>query len=72
MYMSMKLLHRSLLIVQKLHNVQVALTKLKRYVSLPAGVTAESIADGHREKSLALLWTIIFHFKVHVYKVYLR
>ena len=33
-------------------------------MSLPPGVTAEHIVDGHREKTLALLWSLIFHFKV--------
>ena len=53
-----------LFLLQKLHNVQVALSEMKKQVHLPAGVTADSVIDGHREKTLALLWTIIFHFKV--------
>ena len=49
---------------QRQHNIQVALRELKQVVSIPAGITSATIADGHREKTLALLWTIIFHFKV--------
>ena len=28
------------------------------------GIDARHIVDGHREKTLALLWQIIFHFQV--------
>ena len=49
---------------QKLHNVEVALQVLQENVRIPAGVTVNAIVEGHREKTLALLWTIIFHFKV--------
>jgi len=41
--------------------------ELKQHLTIPTGVTASSIADGHREKTLALLWTIVFHFKVHIH-----
>ncbi|KAL5489025.1 hypothetical protein EMCRGX_G018068 [Ephydatia muelleri] len=50
--------------MQKLHNIQVALKALEEHLPLPAGVTAESIVEGHKEKTLTLLWSIIFHFKV--------
>ena len=50
--------------MQKLHNIQIALKALEEHLPLPAGVTAESIVEGHKEKSLTLLWSIIFHFKV--------
>ena len=49
---------------QRLHNVHVVLKALEGCVKLPAGVTSESIVEGHREKTLALLWSIIFEFKV--------
>ena len=29
-----------------------------------SGIDARHIVDGHREKTLALLWQIIFHFQV--------
>ena len=48
---------------QRLHNVEVALSSLGR--SMPVYErSAEAVVDGHREKTLALLWSIIFHFKV--------
>ena len=50
--------------------MQVALRGLQEHLRLPAGVTAESIVEGHREKTLALLWAIIFHFKVGKYNVH--
>ena len=49
---------------QRLHNVHVVLKALEGRVKVPAGVTSESIVEGHREKTLALLWSIIFEFKV--------
>ena len=44
----------------------MALDFLSKCISFPAGVTAQSIAEGHREKTLTLLWAIIFNFKVHI------
>ena len=52
------------LFIQRQHNVELALKELRKNLFLPAGISSHSIADGHREKTLALLWTIIFHFKV--------
>lgn len=42
----------------------MALKCLSEYVTLPAGANSQSIVEGHREKTLALLWSIIFHFNV--------
>ena len=53
---------------QKLHNVGVALKALSRHTRVPSVVTAQSVVEGHREKTLTLLWTIIFHFKVNAQK----
>ncbi|XP_051549631.1 abnormal spindle-like microcephaly-associated protein [Myxocyprinus asiaticus] len=57
--------------LQKVHNVDVALQVLKnKGVDLKdeLGVTIDSrdIVDGHREKTLNLLWKIIFTFQVEV------
>ncbi|XP_052446988.1 abnormal spindle-like microcephaly-associated protein homolog [Carassius gibelio] len=57
--------------LQKVHNVDVALQVLKnKGVDLKDehGVTIDSrdIVDGHREKTLNLLWKIIFAFQVEV------
>ena len=51
---------------QKLHNVEIALKSFSNYLHIPAGTTTQSIVEGHREKTLTLLWAIIFHFKVHL------
>ena len=50
--------------IQKVHNVEVCLGYLRNRLQLPSMVSSQSIAEGHREKTLALLWSIIFHFKV--------
>ncbi|XP_051551031.1 abnormal spindle-like microcephaly-associated protein homolog isoform X2 [Myxocyprinus asiaticus] len=57
--------------LQKVHNVEVALQVLKsKGVDLKDehGTTIDSrdIVDGHREKTLNLLWKIIFTFQVEV------
>jgi len=48
---------------QKLHNVQVTLSAMSGHAG-PAGesdhdITADDIVDGHREKTLALLWSLV-------------
>ena len=50
--------------LQKVHNVQIALTALLNsgYV-LTGDIDAKCIADGHREKTLSLLWQIIYKFQ---------
>ncbi|XP_049868951.1 protein abnormal spindle [Pectinophora gossypiella] len=46
--------------LQKIHNVQVALTALKEANFVIVGdISAQDIADGHREKTLSLLWQLI-------------
>ncbi|KAJ2945923.1 hypothetical protein O0L34_g4838 [Tuta absoluta] len=46
--------------LQKIHNVQVALNALKEAnFSIVGDITAQDIADGHREKTLSLLWQLI-------------
>ena len=37
---------------------------LLRLFQTEIGIDARHIVDGHREKTLALLWQIIFHFQV--------
>lgn len=48
---------------QKLYNVQVALAALDGVHGLPiqvvGGMTPEDIVDGHREKTLSFLWSLI-------------
>uniref|UniRef100_A0A3Q3L8L7 Calponin-homology (CH) domain-containing protein n=1 Tax=Labrus bergylta TaxID=56723 RepID=A0A3Q3L8L7_9LABR len=55
--------------LQKVHNVDLALQQLKsKGVDLKdehgAAIDARDIVDGHREKTLSLLWKIIFAFHV--------
>ncbi|KAL2090377.1 hypothetical protein ACEWY4_015065 [Coilia grayii] len=57
--------------LQKIHNVELALQVLrKRGVDLKdehgSAIDSRDIADGHREKTLGLLWKIIFAFQVEV------
>ena len=52
--------------MQKLHNVEVVLRTLRGVLTLPSAVSPQSIVEGHREKTLTLLWSIIFQFKVSV------
>ncbi|PSN62597.1 calmodulin-binding protein-like protein Sha1 [Corynespora cassiicola Philippines] len=48
---------------QKLYNVQVALAALRDVRGIPiqavGGIKAEDIVDGHREKTLSLLWALV-------------
>ncbi|KAJ4291152.1 hypothetical protein N0V90_010350 [Kalmusia sp. IMI 367209] len=48
---------------QKLYNVQVALAALDGVRGIPiqvvGGITPEDIVDGHREKTLSLLWSLV-------------
>lgn len=50
--------------LQKVHNVNIALTALLNsgYI-LTGDIDAKSICDGHREKTLSLLWQIIYKFQ---------
>ncbi|KYO34534.1 abnormal spindle-like microcephaly-associated protein [Alligator mississippiensis] len=57
--------------LQKMHNVDIALNVLKeRGVQLQdetgASISSRDIVDRHRERTLALLWKIVFAFQVEV------
>ncbi|CAB3223961.1 unnamed protein product [Arctia plantaginis] len=55
--------------LQKIHNVQVALNALKESNFVIHGdITATDIADGHREKTLSLLWQIIHVFRAPLFE----
>ena len=50
---------------QKVHNINVALESLRASpAGLPSGgnITAKDIVQGHREKTLELIWHLIFGF----------
>jgi abnormal spindle-like microcephaly-associated protein len=48
---------------QKVYNVQIALSALQSVRNLPGqaidGIKADDIVDGHREKTLSLLWSLV-------------
>ena len=51
--------------LQKLHNVDTALSALRSSeAGLPPSITAKDIVDGHLEKTLALMWHVIFGFQL--------
>uniref|UniRef100_A0A8C5DUW6 Calponin-homology (CH) domain-containing protein n=1 Tax=Gouania willdenowi TaxID=441366 RepID=A0A8C5DUW6_GOUWI len=63
--------------LQKVHNVDVALQELRRKgVALKdehgSDIDSRDIVDGHREKTLGLLWKIIFAFQVILSEEQLR
>ncbi|CAG5095654.1 Similar to asp: Protein abnormal spindle (Drosophila melanogaster) [Cotesia congregata] len=55
--------------LQKVFNVELALTALLQAgYTLAGDIDAKSIADGHREKTLSLLWQIIYKFQAPRYE----
>ncbi|KAK7871478.1 hypothetical protein R5R35_010855 [Gryllus longicercus] len=50
--------------LQKMHNVKLALTALSKAGHLEGDITAENIVEGHREKTMSLLWQIIYKFQL--------
>ncbi|KOB64931.1 Microtubule binding protein, partial [Operophtera brumata] len=55
--------------LQKIHNVQVALNALKEAnFKIDGEITAADIADGHREKTLSLLWQLIHVFRAPLFE----
>lgn len=50
--------------LQKVHNVELALKALEDAdYQIVGKITPKDIADGHREKTLSLLWQIIYKFR---------
>lgn len=55
--------------LQKIHNVQVAFNALKEANFVIEGdISAQDIADGHREKTLSLLWQLIHVFRAPLFE----
>ena len=47
--------------LQKIHNSDLGLAALRQNgIDIPATITAKDLVDGHREKTLELLWSVIF------------
>ncbi|XP_045520259.1 protein abnormal spindle [Pieris brassicae] len=54
---------------QKIHNVDVALKALRlENFSIEGEITATDVADGHREKTLSLLWQLIHVFRAPLFE----
>lgn len=50
--------------LQKVYNVDLALKALEAAeYQILGNITSKDIADGHREKTLSLLWQIIYKFR---------
>lgn len=50
--------------LQRIHNVNLALNALSELkFQLGGNITAADIVDGHREKTLSLLWQLIYKFR---------
>ncbi|XP_034952055.1 protein abnormal spindle [Chelonus insularis] len=50
--------------LQKIHNVELALSALSRAgYNIAGDISAKNISDGHREKTLSLLWQLIHKFQ---------
>lgn len=50
--------------LQKIHNVEVVFKVLAEQGIVTGTVNVRDIVDGHREKTLQLLWNIILHYQV--------
>ena len=51
--------------LQKVHNTDVALAAFKKGgIEVSKSIIAKDMVDGHREKTLQLLWTIIFGYQL--------
>ncbi|CAG4980178.1 unnamed protein product [Colias eurytheme] len=55
--------------LQKIHNVEVALKALRgANFKIEGEITCTDIADGHREKTLSLLWQLIHVFRAPLFE----
>nr|CAD7392594.1 unnamed protein product [Timema cristinae] len=62
--LSVKLRTPPISILQKIHNVEVALSALhKAGFQLSCDIAAKDIVEGHKEKTLSLLWQLIYKFR---------
>ncbi|XP_006822558.1 uncharacterized protein LOC100313557 [Saccoglossus kowalevskii] len=54
--------------LQKIHNVGVCLKAMKEVgIDIESGgLSSKDIIDGHREKTLELLWRLVFHFQISI------
>ncbi|VVC38206.1 Hypothetical protein CINCED_3A000313 [Cinara cedri] len=48
--------------LQKIHNVNLAFTRIAQHISIEGNITTRDVVNGHREKILSLFWQIIYKF----------
>lgn len=48
--------------LQKIHNVNLAFTRISQHLSIEGNISAQDIVSGHREKILSLFWQIIYKY----------
>nr|CAD7400031.1 unnamed protein product [Timema poppensis] len=66
--LSVKLRTPPISILQKIHNVDVALSALhKAGFQLSCDIAAKDIVEGHKEKTLSLLWQLIYKFRAPLF-----
>nr|CAD7425632.1 unnamed protein product [Timema monikensis] len=66
--LSVKLRTPPISILQKIHNVEVALSALhKAGFQLSCDIAAKDIVEGHKEKTLSLLWQLIYKFRAPLF-----
>lgn len=52
--------------IRKMHNVELLLQTLVEMGCAVDPIKANDIVEGHRERSLALIWRIVLHFQVRL------
>ncbi|XP_022160068.1 protein abnormal spindle-like isoform X2 [Myzus persicae] len=48
--------------LQKIHNVNLALTRISEHISIEGNISTRDIVNGHREKMLSLFWQLIYKY----------
>lgn len=48
--------------LQKIHNVNLAFTRIFEHISIEGNISTRDIVNGHREKILSLFWQIIYKY----------
>lgn len=48
--------------LQKIHNVNLALTRISEHITIEGNISTRDIVNGHREKMLSLFWQIIYKY----------
>lgn len=48
--------------LQKIYNVNLALTRISEYIDIEGNISKRDIVNGHKEKILSLFWQIIYKY----------